>query len=125
MLYEVSNGQKEAGKKIKKLGSQEGDKYLRIDSDSKVFLPPTLHQRDIVKKKRMSMVSGSQAYSVLQMEEELELDDNRRAGPSSIPDKDTRGVSRTNKAIAAISGAAVTSLMSELEVSFEHLLDFF
>jgi hypothetical protein len=59
--------------------------------------------------------SGSQSYSVLQTERELmlELDDNRRAGPSSLPDKDIRGVSRRNKAMAAISGAAVTSLLSE------------
>jgi hypothetical protein len=61
-------------------------------------------------------MSGSQSYSVLQMEQDMmsELDDNRRAGPSSLPDKDTRGVSRSNKAMAAISGAAVTSLISAL-----------
>lgn len=51
----------------------------------------------------------------------MELDESQQAGPSSLPDKYTRGVSRTNKAIAAISGAAVTSLMSacsKCEMSF-------
>ncbi|UZJ51415.1 hypothetical protein CBS101457_000735 [Exobasidium rhododendri] len=49
----------------------------------------------------------------MQLEQDMmpDLDDNRRAGPSSMPEQTTRGVSRTNKAIAAISGAAVTSLM--------------
>ena len=59
-------------------------------------------------------MSGSQAYAVLEMEHdmELELDDGRRAGPSKLTEADTRGVSRSNKALAAITGAAVTSLMS-------------
>jgi hypothetical protein len=54
---------------------------------------------------------------VMQMERDMEmdLDDSRRAGPSSIPDGNdtTRSVSKKNKALAAISGAAVTSILSE------------
>lgn len=50
---------------------------------------------------------------MLEMERDMQidLDDSRRAGPSSVPD--TRSVSKSNKALAAISGAAVTSLLSE------------
>lgn len=64
----------------------------------------------------MTATSGSQVFSLLQMERDIEmdLDDSRRAGPSSLPDSNTpRSVSRRNKALAAISGAAVTSLLSE------------
>lgn len=61
----------------------------------------------------MTAPSGSQVYSLMQMDREMqmELDDNRRAGPSDKTD--TRIVSRRNKAVAAVSGAAVTSLLSE------------
>lgn len=67
----------------------------------------------------MTATSGSQVFSVLEMERDMQidLDDSRRAGPSSLPDgKDTRSVSKKNKALAAISGAAVTSLLSECSV---------
>lgn len=65
-------------------------------------------------REKMTSPSGSQTYAVMQMDREMqmELDDSRRAGPSSA-NPDTRIVTRRNKAVAAISGAAVTSLLSE------------
>lgn len=70
----------------------------------------------------MSAMSGSQTFSVMQLDRDMQmdLDDSRRAGPSSLKDtpSDRHTVSRRNKAIAAIGGAAVTSLLSELIRAF-------